>query len=107
MADDIDKALAEIDQLAIADAVGVLRGGPREPSGEWLAEMARRQRAAKGRAQDIDRRRRIARQFHDPYPDASQPSEEQLRDLANELVRDHGFDPAYLAARYGLTRRSR
>lgn len=106
---DADDVLREIDMLALADAVGVYRSGPRE----LPTDLARRQAAAKRRAQGIDQRRRLYRAAQEvfghpsPYPDPGRPSEAQLRELANELVLEHGFDPAYLTARYGLSRRTR
>jgi hypothetical protein len=104
MTDDVDKALAEIDLLAVADAVGVLRSGPRERFAYPPTEDERRTYRVKRRWQDFEQRCKTARTFDDPYPDPARPTAEQLRDLANELVAD-GWDPEYLAHRYGLTLR--
>lgn len=109
MHDDIEETIAEIDLLALADAVGVYKSGPLESHGD----QARRQASAKRRAQDADQRHQLYRATQEafghpsPYPDPGRPSEQQLRELCNELVRDHGFDPAYLSARYGLSFRKR
>ena len=104
MTDDVDQALAEADLLALAISTGVLKSGPRERFAYPPTEDERRAYRAKRRWQDFEQRCKTARSFDDPYPDVSRPTEEQLRDLANELVAD-GWDAEYLAHRYGLTRR--
>jgi hypothetical protein len=104
MSDAVDQTLAEIDLVAMADAVGVLTSGPRERFAYPPTENERRSYRVKRRWQDFEQRCKTARTFDDPYPSVSRPTEEQLRDLANELARD-GWDLDYLAHRYGLARR--
>lgn len=105
---DVDKALAEIDLLAVADAVGVYRSGPVEltpdpRTGDTTTQRAARQRQAAARAVSRGHRRRHVQALDEhlgasPYPDVAttyprvslrpdgEPTEEQVRQAANDLV---------------------
>lgn len=124
---DIDKALAEIDLLAVADAVGVYRSGPVElrPDprvGDTDTQRAARQRQAAARATSRGHRRRNARTLDEHlgtsrYPDIAstyprvslrpdgEPTDEQVREAANDLVRQ-GWDVAVVARLLNITPRS-
>ncbi|GAB4087065.1 hypothetical protein GCM10028784_36950 [Myceligenerans cantabricum] len=85
------------------------------PGHDWhgLPPGRRAATAARARLHAIERRRRhsrgldahLARTEPPPTPAAAIPSEAERRELANALARA-GFDPAYLAHRYGLTPRT-
>lgn len=125
---DIDNALAEIDMVALADAVGVYRSGPVELTpdprvGDTDTQRAARQRQAAARATSRGHRRRNVRALDraldaSPYPSAEQyrtrPVAEMARrdatvaELCNELhkLNPEKFTVAYLSERYGITPRS-
>lgn len=99
---DIDAALAEIDLLAVADAVGVLRGGPIEPApADWQVDQARAMRRARDKQRRITERRKLARPFEawqGPDPEAGR------REHANMLAA-LGFSIEYITHRFGITPR--
>lgn len=124
---DVDKTLAEIDMLAIADAVGVYRSGPVElgtdPTvGDSATVRTVRQRQAGQRAMGRAHRRRNIRALDEhmgtsPYPDVAttyppvrlrpdlEPSEDQVREAANDLVRQ-GWPTAIVARLLNIKPRS-
>ncbi|TFF03724.1 hypothetical protein [Cellulosimicrobium funkei] len=91
--DGIDEALAEIDMLALADAVGVLRGGPIELGSDDPSipdsdeQRHHRQRLAAQRARLVDQRRRIARSLDRQIATASREATfDAVRDLVEWLI---------------------
>ncbi|MDF9877475.1 hypothetical protein [Cellulosimicrobium cellulans] len=97
--DPIDDALAEIDLLAVAEAVGVYRGGPIElgpddpaiPDTE--AQRERRRYLARQKARHIDRNRRSTRALDDVICNTDREKTfGQVRDLIGRLLRTPSHD---------------
>ncbi|GAB2474462.1 hypothetical protein [Xylanimonas ulmi] len=66
MSDDVDETIAEIDLLAVADAVGVYKSGPVEmPSAEQWARPLPNHRPYDDR--HVTEVRRLARRFEDAH----------------------------------------
>ena len=111
--DPIDEALVEIDLLAVAEAVGVYRGGPVELGPDdpavpdTAAQRARRRQMAARRARHVDTVRRNATAF-DHQVGRTRPnldSEAACRGHGNRLAA-LGFDINYIARRLGINTRS-